>query len=317
MKNQIRRIALFSYIFVVPFLITLIFPSQADAISGSCSYHGGVACSLGSDYDGSVICNDGWRDSSVSFSDAQECKVSQFTCPIPSGSKSDCGSLRAQLGRSGNLGTPFGDNELAQCEAQNTQYDNAQTAYQQCLSSQASIQTQQFNTYVQSSQQQENDWQAQEQTKYDVYCESSQGIGSKWVGDFGPSGSCKPNKSDFWKSCQQKMGTNATYDKASGYCTCYSGYVVDSNNQCVLEQEQVIPIQDVSVKTTVNPPVQKPIVSKKVIIKPIATSTDVQEATTTTPKVVVDIPVTQPTEHIGWFTSLFQKIGGLFTSLFH
>lgn len=318
MKNQIRRIALFSYIFVVPFLITLISPSQADATSGSCSYHGGVACSLGSDYDGSVICNDGWRDSSVSFSDAEECKVSQFTCPVPSGSKSDCGSLRAQLGRSGNLGTPFGDNELAQCEAQNTQYDSAQTAYQQCLSSQASIQTQQFNTYIQSSQQQQNDWQAQEQTKFDAYCESSQGISSKWVGDFGPSGSCKPTKTDFWKSCQQKMGTNATYDKSSGYCTCYSGYVVDSNNQCILEQEQVIPIQEALPKTTVNPPVQKSIIIKKVMNKTTPTTTDeVQNTPTTTPQVAVDIPITQPTEHTGWFKSLFQKIGGFFTNLFH
>lgn len=44
--------------------------------NGACSWHDGVDCSAGSDYDGSVICNDGWRDSSVEYSDVQECKKS-------------------------------------------------------------------------------------------------------------------------------------------------------------------------------------------------------------------------------------------------
>lgn len=35
---------------------------------GACSHHNGVNCSAGADDDGSVICNDGWRDSSVSYS---------------------------------------------------------------------------------------------------------------------------------------------------------------------------------------------------------------------------------------------------------
>ena len=35
--------------------------------SGACSYHGGVDCTAGPDTDGSVICNDGWRNSSVTY----------------------------------------------------------------------------------------------------------------------------------------------------------------------------------------------------------------------------------------------------------
>ena len=35
---------------------------------GACSSHKGVNCSAGADSDGSVICNDGWLNSSVSFS---------------------------------------------------------------------------------------------------------------------------------------------------------------------------------------------------------------------------------------------------------
>ena len=34
---------------------------------GACSWHGGVDCDRGPDCDGSVICQDGWKDSSVSY----------------------------------------------------------------------------------------------------------------------------------------------------------------------------------------------------------------------------------------------------------
>ena len=53
-----------SGLFAVPVLAT----------SGACSGHSGVSCSAGADYDGSVICNDGWRDSSVAYSSMIECK---------------------------------------------------------------------------------------------------------------------------------------------------------------------------------------------------------------------------------------------------
>ena len=39
---------------------------------GACSSHGGVYCPAGPDDDGSVICQDGWRNSSVSYCAACE-----------------------------------------------------------------------------------------------------------------------------------------------------------------------------------------------------------------------------------------------------
>ncbi len=54
--------------FVYPFHYNI-----ADATSGACSWHGGVNCAAGSDWDGSVICNDGWRDSSVSYNSMVMC----------------------------------------------------------------------------------------------------------------------------------------------------------------------------------------------------------------------------------------------------
>lgn len=55
--------------------------NTALAISGACSYHSGVNCSAGANFDGKVICNDGWSNSSVYFSDASECQNSGDSCP--------------------------------------------------------------------------------------------------------------------------------------------------------------------------------------------------------------------------------------------
>lgn len=65
-------------------VITIIFivPLSAFAIEGTCSWHGGVNCSAMFDWDGSAICNDGWRDSSELYYQVQECKttISRHYC---------------------------------------------------------------------------------------------------------------------------------------------------------------------------------------------------------------------------------------------
>lgn len=67
-------------IFLLIFSAFFSFGNISEATSGACSYHGGVNYSAGADYDGSVICNDGWRDSSVLYSDMSGNTSSQ--CPI-------------------------------------------------------------------------------------------------------------------------------------------------------------------------------------------------------------------------------------------
>lgn len=52
----------------------LIQSNTAYAKSGACSWHGGVNCSYGRDYDGSVICNDGWKDSSTLYEFTKKCQ---------------------------------------------------------------------------------------------------------------------------------------------------------------------------------------------------------------------------------------------------
>lgn len=61
-------------------LVLFLAPLSASAIEGTCSWHGGVNCSVGSDWDGSAVCNDGWRDSSELYSQMLSCKVDRHYC---------------------------------------------------------------------------------------------------------------------------------------------------------------------------------------------------------------------------------------------
>lgn len=54
----------------------LSFSTISFATSGTCSWHDGVNCEAGADWDGSVICKDGWKDSSANYSDMKGCKTS-------------------------------------------------------------------------------------------------------------------------------------------------------------------------------------------------------------------------------------------------
>lgn len=55
-------------------VILIVLPISSYATEGTCSSHHGVNCSAGGDWDGSAICNDGWRDSSERYSDMIMCK---------------------------------------------------------------------------------------------------------------------------------------------------------------------------------------------------------------------------------------------------
>jgi len=59
---------------IVSVIILLGFVQNVQATSGACSYHSGVNCGAGPDWDGSAICNDGWRDSTVSYLSSKECE---------------------------------------------------------------------------------------------------------------------------------------------------------------------------------------------------------------------------------------------------
>ncbi|MBU2542781.1 hypothetical protein KJ785_04450 [Patescibacteria group bacterium] len=66
------------YLLIIIFT-TFFFAGMTKATEGACSSHGGVNCSVGSDWDGSVICNDDWKDSYVNYGETIECE-GQISC---------------------------------------------------------------------------------------------------------------------------------------------------------------------------------------------------------------------------------------------
>ena len=67
MKNWVKVLSIL-------FLLSLIFlVKNIEATSGCCSGHDGVNCSAGAQSSGNVICNDGWRGSSCSYSEMVMC----------------------------------------------------------------------------------------------------------------------------------------------------------------------------------------------------------------------------------------------------
>lgn len=77
-------------------------PAISHATSGACSSHGGVNCSAGSDWDGSVICYDGWRASSVSYSSMVMCQSYGSSYSSSYSSTPSCPSNSAYDSLSGN-----------------------------------------------------------------------------------------------------------------------------------------------------------------------------------------------------------------------
>ena len=79
MKKSINIVCILG--FGIFLLILILNVGTAEATSGACSWHDGVSCSSGADWDGSVICNDGWRDSWVGYYNADECKNNSVCNP--------------------------------------------------------------------------------------------------------------------------------------------------------------------------------------------------------------------------------------------
>lgn len=63
-------------------LLGFVSGSSAFAARGACSSHQGVNCSAGPDRDGSVICMDGTRTSSVLYTSMVKCRGTVLSTPV-------------------------------------------------------------------------------------------------------------------------------------------------------------------------------------------------------------------------------------------
>ncbi len=85
-KIKVNKFMKKTKVYSIIFSLTIIFSiflfniENIDAISGACSSHGGVNCSMGRQLNGKVYCNDGWTDSMANYSFMVMCQNYKFRC---------------------------------------------------------------------------------------------------------------------------------------------------------------------------------------------------------------------------------------------
>lgn len=221
---------------IVIFIFFALLPlGMSHATSGACSHHGGVNCAAGASFDGKVQCNDGWTNSSVYFSDADECKA---TCQYPSSSgcktESDYGALQVKLNAMGGYlgGSASQQGALNQCRAEITSYQASIQAHSDCVATHGNSRNYTMGSGVNSSSIQ-GDMNRYCAAKYGgesyfdsaaVACRCSSGYA------LSATGQCVT----FDQFCANRIGAHGYYDQSTDRCVCTSGYVLpNGTGQCI------------------------------------------------------------------------------------
>jgi hypothetical protein len=208
-----------SYFFALIFLITLLTITPVSATSGACSYHGGVNCSAGADYDGSVICYDGWTASSVLYSSEISCKNSTYIgspCPQPSLS-SECSdtvltSLYQTSVRTGSLSNY--QSQFKKCEVEKKAFQIKMDDYNDCS---AYLNNGYYDQYLKKKYTAEKPTSCQNNSYMgaDLQCHCNPGF------QLSSSGySCEVKPRDYENECLVQHGGKAQYINNKCYwCT--------------------------------------------------------------------------------------------------
>ena len=205
----------------------------ANATSGACSSHGGVNCSLGPSYDGTVTCNDYSSGSTVRYWDMVECNgsITQIleNCPAT-------GDLLTQIKSSVNQFIDLQAKEAqALLDAENmlapmSLIEGKQASIKSDYGKQLSSVYKDIKTKCQTAsiQQMEN-WITTQQNS----CPANASlVGSSCVCNDGymANGSVCIT---YTQNCQNQYGINSYGDK--NYCYCSAGYEMNSSKTaCVL-----------------------------------------------------------------------------------
>lgn len=168
--------------------LTLLTQNISFATSGACSYHSGVNCSAGASYTGKVQCNDGWINSSVYFSDAQECKISSCVYPTYSSCDVEYAKQQAQArissaivsaARRGLLGSSMmpssdytQDANYVTCKLTQNLYQTGLDYYNKCLKDES-------DAFLEKQKQTDTEYQI----KFNSACAGITGVGSVYTKD--------------------------------------------------------------------------------------------------------------------------------------
>ncbi len=200
---NLNKIILFTLIIGTLFIVP-VFIYRAGAVSGACSWHDGINCFAGRDYDGSVVCNDGWSGSATSYEFTEMCKTESFSfCFTPfmtscideddyQNKEGQCASQRAIDARAGLLGSPRASGaqcqtELAQCRQQINDYKTGWDNYYKCK---------------------DDEWKEKQNKQTEL------------------------SQNQF---CWSNYGAFSFFEKETNRCACQDNFVVDpKNNHCVM-----------------------------------------------------------------------------------
>ncbi len=211
-------------LFFSVFTSLLILPTTSLATEGTCSWHGGVNCSAGPDWDTSAICNDGWTESGERYFQQAVCQ-SNFACMADQWQqKSQSSKMVADRAHFSDLVTRI--NTL------NLEYPMIEIKIQQ------DIQNGVWTTAALAGQVSAAQRTNRNEVTTLVYEATllDQKLRSEQVGINNPcslmSGGATSNFSSLTKeSCTQDHGLNSVLSGST--CTCKDNYMFNSAKQCM------------------------------------------------------------------------------------
>jgi len=251
---------------ILIFSATILFPLSVFATYGACSYHKGVNCAAGPDINGGVICNDGWKESSVYYYDSiacenyDSCKYSLDYSGLVCYSENDYQGILNQKeqalneSKQSSLANGLAGSsvvsevinsvnsqyalKLGSCRSSLNLIEAVEQQYNQCLDSRYKKEVEAYNRQVayRKLQQIEAEKSTTEQKQLSDFVEGLE-------------------------YCISIFGSNGWYDQKSNNCTCVPSYQLDSNRKC----QEIKPItKPVITETT---PIVTPVPDSAVIIK--------------------------------------------------
>ncbi len=202
MKNLIK------FLLIITFL-----PAITLAISGDCSWHGGINCSIGSDFDGSVICNDGWKDSSDKYTEAIECQNISTKNPY-----SGCYGYRKIL-----------DDLKCILESQYSWWENTYKEYGMINNEIAIMELAKCRSQINIAKPIIEEYEKCIKDIDDLYAKYYKKTCKSGEKELGNTGVCYEN--NHW--CSLMYGENLKYNSNTDSCDCSDGYSLNSSKkQC-------------------------------------------------------------------------------------
>lgn len=254
-SNYTKKLFEMNKFFIISIFIvaSFFFLENANAISGACSSHNGVNCSMGRQLNGKVYCNDGWTESMADYDFMVMCKNYQFNC-----NTSEWNNLSSKYGleelffkMQGIIDTPPFNQTLY--NLLKSQHDQASTlAERECFAIGADRVSQQnyektqsdfYNNQIKAEQDKLAQLEQEKQKLTESYLNALKNLNTCPANSTLDSAGCRCNDGyvasgsvcvTYTQNCQTKYGVNSYGDKNS--CTCMSGYVI-YNNQCILGTE--------------------------------------------------------------------------------